>query len=466
MGRLKPLLRPTLALFTLVSAYAPLVAGQANRTVDDFSPLISYSPADAVTHLDTTGFDAAKLNNRTIAVLNSTVSASLNVTMKFTGTALWLFLAEPAPTVARTTTASYTIFLDGAEMLDVGQTPLAADTVYGAPAYSNTSLSLAAHEVTMRINDGGTAYFDYAVFTSDDPNSEASLAPAQPTGQSVASASTSTGTAASMSAGAAGGKPKTHTAAIAGAIAGGVLLLLAAFLALLLLRRRRRRRGAHPRPIYGSPSNGPGYDAKPQISPESAPSGSTDKLMLAEKTAAVAPPPALASTASHKSQQSAPPIRMQPHILEYRPTQEYDEDDMTTNTGTSASDPDADVRRMLAEQRAIVAEHARPDPAEWGVDDKKKDFLEQQENDLRTTQTQTLALTQSLAHHDADATSSTAGHPNTDSDPEMSSIAAQMRALQAQMARLQVERGVPGGSTPLQLQYPSEEAPPPAYTGL
>jgi hypothetical protein len=156
MGRLKPLLRLTLALFTLVSAYAPLVAGQANRTVDDFSPLISYSPADAVTHLDTTGFDAAKLNNRTIAVLNSTVSASLNVTMKFTGaslllspiqcsplpqyrlrtgTALWLFLAEPAPSAARTTTASYTIFLDGAEMLDVGQTPLAAETVYGAPAY-------------------------------------------------------------------------------------------------------------------------------------------------------------------------------------------------------------------------------------------------------------------------------------------------------------------------------------------
>jgi hypothetical protein len=81
------------------------------------------------------------------------------------GTALWLFLAEPAPTAARATTASYTIFLDGAEMLDVGQTPLAAYTVYDAPAYSNTSLSLGAHEVTMRINDGGTAYFDYAVFT-------------------------------------------------------------------------------------------------------------------------------------------------------------------------------------------------------------------------------------------------------------------------------------------------------------
>jgi hypothetical protein len=154
---------------------------------------------------------------------------------------------------------------------------------------------------------------------------------------------------------------------------------------------------------------------------------------------------------------------MQPHTLEYRPAHEYDEDDMTSNTGTSASDPDGDVRRMLAEQRAIAAEHARPDPAVWGVDEKKKkkDFLEQKESDPRTT----LAPTQSLSHRDTDAASSAGGHPNPDPDPEMSSIAAQMRALQAQMSRLQVERELPGGSTPLQLQYPSE-APPPAYAGL
>jgi hypothetical protein len=159
---------------------------------------------------------------------------------------------------------------------------------------------------------------------------------------------------------------------------------------------------------------------------------------------------------------------MQPQTLEYRPTREYDEDDMTSNTGTSASDPDADVRRMLAEQRAIAAEHARPDPAAWGVDDKSKHLLEQQENDSHTTQPQTPARTQILfTHRDADTTSSAAGNPPSDPDPEISSIAAQMHALQAQMARLQVERRVPGGSTPTQLQFPSEEeVPPPAYTGL
>ncbi|KAF7362981.1 hypothetical protein MVEN_00649700 [Mycena venus] len=461
MGTLRSHQRLTLALFTLVSAYAPLVAGQANRTIDDFSPLISYSPADAVTHLDTTGFDPAKLNNRTIAVLNSTVSASLNMTMEFTGTALWLFLAEPVPTTARTSIASYTIFLDGAEVLDVGQTPLAARAVYSAPAYSNTSLSLGAHEVTMRINDGGTAYFDYAVFTSDDPIPEASLVPVQPTGSSSVSASKSTGTAASVSTGAA----KPHTAAIAGAIAGGILLLLAAFLALLFLRRRRCH-GAHPRPIYSSPPNRPGCSAKPQITVESAARRSIDKLILANKPAGEAPPPALMSSASHTPQQSAPPIRVQPHTLEYRPTQEYDEDDMTSNTGTSASDPDAAVRRMLAEQRAIVAEHTRPDPTAWGVDEKK--HLLEQDNDPQKTQPQTQARTQILfTPHDTDAASSAAGHPHADPDPVISSIAAQMRALQAQMARLQVERRVPGGSSPLQLQYSSEEeVPPPVYTGL
>ncbi|KAJ7315692.1 hypothetical protein DFH08DRAFT_820264 [Mycena albidolilacea] len=214
MGRLRSYRELTLALFALISTYAPLVAGQANRTVDDFSSLVSYSAVEAVTHLDSTGFDVTRLNNRTVAVMNSTVSASISMTMNFTGTALWLFLTMPATTPESTSTASYTIFLDGAVVLDVGQTPLEADAMYNAVAYSNTSLHLGAHEVILRINDGGTAYFDYAVFTSDNPNPEISTAPVQPPA--------STGTPSESAA--TGGKPKTHIAAIAGAVTGGVLL--------------------------------------------------------------------------------------------------------------------------------------------------------------------------------------------------------------------------------------------------
>jgi hypothetical protein len=67
----------------VLGTYALLAAGQANRTVDDFSPLITYTPATNVTHLDTTGFDVSKLYNGTIGIMNAT--DSMNMTLKFTG---------------------------------------------------------------------------------------------------------------------------------------------------------------------------------------------------------------------------------------------------------------------------------------------------------------------------------------------------------------------------------------------
>jgi hypothetical protein len=67
----------------VLGAYALLATGQANRTVDDFSPLITYTPATNVTHLDTTGFDVSKLYNGTIGIMNAT--DSMNMTLKFTG---------------------------------------------------------------------------------------------------------------------------------------------------------------------------------------------------------------------------------------------------------------------------------------------------------------------------------------------------------------------------------------------
>ncbi|KAJ7246469.1 hypothetical protein C8J57DRAFT_1476112 [Mycena rebaudengoi] len=522
----------TLALFTLICVYASLVAGQANRTVDDFSPLLSYSPVDAVTHLDTTDFDVTRLNNRTVAVMNSgsTASASLSMTLKFTGTALWLFFAKPATAAGRTSTASYTIFLDGAVVLDVGTTPLDADAVYGALAYSNTSLRLGAHEVTLRINDGGTTYFDYAVFTSDDPNPETSITPPVQPPASTGTQPKGTGTPDEESTATGGGKPKTNIAVIAGAVAGGVFLLLAACLAMLFLRRRRRRGGVHPRPIYNSPQRKPA-----QASKESASSGSTDKLTLAGGGA-------LPHLPQHFAAQ-------QPHKLEYKPAYGYSEDSDSV-TGTSASDPDAEMRRMLAEQREIVAEYARPDPAAWGADEKKAPLgaqtlappappsssstslapstslgisnpdpaawgVDEKKKALPLTQqpgappappsstslahssalesarpdptawgvdekkkaplTSTslgIANPDPLAHSpsslapSASASTSLAHSPslgilNPDPDPEMSRIAAQMRALQAQVARLEVERG-----TQLQLYPAGEEVPPPAYAGI
>lgn len=75
-----------LLLAASIAPWPPLVAGQANRTVDDFSPQIVYTPASAVTHGNLTGFDISKLYNGTISIMNATELDSVNMTMKFTGT--------------------------------------------------------------------------------------------------------------------------------------------------------------------------------------------------------------------------------------------------------------------------------------------------------------------------------------------------------------------------------------------
>lgn len=82
-------LQAVLIILTLLVLNAPLTAAQANRTVDDFSPLVTYSPASAVEHLDTTGFDVAQLYNGTVALINAT-DVAINMTMKFTGALILL----------------------------------------------------------------------------------------------------------------------------------------------------------------------------------------------------------------------------------------------------------------------------------------------------------------------------------------------------------------------------------------
>ncbi|KAJ7264538.1 hypothetical protein B0H12DRAFT_231051 [Mycena haematopus] len=143
----------------LAALYTLTVEAQANRTVDDFAPLITYTPAADVTHLDTTGFDVTKLYNGTIGIMNST--DTMNMTMQFTGTAVWLFVAKPQTT--DTFSDAYTIYLDGAEVDDVGDVDLETDAEYNNVAYSNEALHLGPHVVTLAAQS--VVYFDYAVFT-------------------------------------------------------------------------------------------------------------------------------------------------------------------------------------------------------------------------------------------------------------------------------------------------------------
>jgi uncharacterized protein YxeA len=72
-------------LAVVLTIYASVAEAQANRTVDDFSPLITYTPASNVTHTNTTGFDVTKLYNGTISIMNATTNTAVNMTLKFTG---------------------------------------------------------------------------------------------------------------------------------------------------------------------------------------------------------------------------------------------------------------------------------------------------------------------------------------------------------------------------------------------
>ena len=70
-----------LALAASIALWTPSTVGQENRTVDDFSPQMTYTPGSAVAHGNLTGFDISKLYNGTVSIMNATVLDSVNMTM-------------------------------------------------------------------------------------------------------------------------------------------------------------------------------------------------------------------------------------------------------------------------------------------------------------------------------------------------------------------------------------------------
>ncbi|KAF7354210.1 hypothetical protein MVEN_01108700 [Mycena venus] len=398
-------------LFPVLAAvlvYTPFARAQANRTVDDFSPLITYTPASNVTHLDTTGFDVTKLYNGTIGIMNAT--QTVNMTMKFTGTAVWLFLAKPETT--DTFSDSYTIFLDDVEVDDVGDVDLATDAEYGNLAFSNDTLHLGPHVVTLATS--GVVYFDYLIFTSNDPTPETTIPPVQPPSSSASATSTikpkNTGhPAATPSQSGTAQKSKSHVAVIAGA-AAAVLLLLGAGIGVFLFLRRRRGGGApskqyvpgggHPgpygaqgQPVYGTDPAAHTSEAALLRVPTMTPSTSQHSHM--SPSVPMPPPP---MPMQHDSQnayqyQTQPQYPPQPQYQPQSqspyaspaPTQSYYTPPVPATESYhphsqsqqqhNPADPfayiqpqDAAMQRMMAEQRAVEAEYAAP--TAWVVDEK------------------------------------------------------------------------------------------------
>ncbi|KAJ7723751.1 hypothetical protein DFH07DRAFT_1005165 [Mycena maculata] len=216
----------------LLLLYTPASRAQANRTVDDFSPEITYSPAADVTHTNTTGFDITKLYNGTIGLMNASDNA-VNMTLSFTGTAIWLFTAKPQTSQENLLSDAYTIYIDGASVESDADVRLAPDAIYENPAYSNAHLPLGAHIVTLSALR--LMYFDYAIFTSNDSTPETTIPPVQPPSGAPTASQTS--------------KPISHIAIITGVVVA-VLILLGAGIAVCIFLHRRRARVPHDAPHY------------------------------------------------------------------------------------------------------------------------------------------------------------------------------------------------------------------------
>ncbi|KAJ7057314.1 hypothetical protein C8F01DRAFT_1372021 [Mycena amicta] len=263
---------PLHLLFVLVLSLLPLltlVAAQANRTVDDFSPLLSYTPESAIIRGDLTGFDISKLYNGTVTIMNATVADSVNMSFKFTGSEIYIFLAKPQNDGQFGN--GYQIYMDGVAVSDVGSFDQETDAEYADLAYSNTSMRLAPHTLVFEAT-AGEVYLDYVVFRSNNPTPETSIPPLpEPSSASASGVATSgrskatTGTSnpnppnSSESATGTVKKLASHTALIAGAAAGVViLLLLGTGVAVCVFVRRRGRSRTQTQSPYGG-GMGPGY---------------------------------------------------------------------------------------------------------------------------------------------------------------------------------------------------------------
>ncbi|KAJ6568020.1 hypothetical protein DFH09DRAFT_1278133 [Mycena vulgaris] len=142
-------------------------ATQVNYTIDDASPLLDRN---------LTGFDPSRLNNGTVTFIPATVNVSPTISFNITGTAFYIFVAYPAGH-NESFESGFTAWIDG--VLSGGW--LAANT---APmdhhlAYRNQTLSNGPHQITLKLSPKWELYFDYAIYTSGDPDpGSASTSPA------------------------------------------------------------------------------------------------------------------------------------------------------------------------------------------------------------------------------------------------------------------------------------------------
>ncbi|KAJ7662716.1 hypothetical protein DFH06DRAFT_1190672 [Mycena polygramma] len=234
-----------------------VIAVPKNNTIDDASGLVNYlgssmfcaqCPAEtldaAVEHYN---FNAREIHNDTLSSFQINVGGQLE--FNFTGTALYIFLALPE----QNTWPPLRFSLDGIQVgsRDPGNPSSVSIAAYNVSVYSNSSIPDGAHTFRMDVAAGVSGqifFFDYAIYTSNDPDpSSSSVSLSSGTTLSSSSVSQSSGTTLPSSShtlpiSADAPKKKPPVGAIAGAVIGAVALICMLVVGLIFARRMKRKR--------------------------------------------------------------------------------------------------------------------------------------------------------------------------------------------------------------------------------
>ncbi|CAK5282703.1 unnamed protein product [Mycena citricolor] len=522
---------PLPLLYLLIALALPListVSAQANRTIDDFAPSgITYTPASAVTHGNLTGLDITKLYNGTVSMMNGSMNAdgsgTVNMTVRFTGTAFWIFTVKPLMDTSYGN--SFNVYVDGVPAVQSASFDQVLDAEYNQVAYNDAGLKSGPHEVLFSVTESSVVWLDYFVFTSNSAVAQATIPPVQSsvpaTSSSTSTKSSETGTTAtpskpsSSSKGSASDTTHIHIAIPIAAAVVGLLVIGAGCSIWYICHKKRQRRGSNgnpgggewpygrPKPeadinVYGPPvvlpqtgnaysppyshSQSGGYpqaqlaNTYPQSSvyPQQQSPYREDPGAQESQAALLRMPstqsvdvsglssPMSGSSGSYRdpgsatspiaylpSQASAyfPPTPISPSTYTYeangRATLSYSP---VAGPSSSSREPESSAQPyVLAQQRAIEAEYTPP--RQWIIDEKK-----QPERGAESP----MAF---AANPDNGPRAHAAVPP---ADPALSTIAAEMQALRAQVARLEGERSAHSGNTDGDV-HGVPDVPPPAY---
>ncbi|KAJ7469576.1 hypothetical protein FB451DRAFT_1176816 [Mycena latifolia] len=228
-----------LPLLTLiqVSSWTSVRGAQVNYTIDDASPLVQYRAPPLDRNL--TGFNSSRLFNNTVTFVPATAQDSPTISFNFTGTAFYIFVAYPSGHNESFTSG----FIARIDDVPSGgwELPNTAP-MYNYLTYHNRTLKNTFHNVTLQIQPEWELYFDYAIYTTGDPDPT----PGVPGSSTSSAAPLNTGGLSAASA-----TKKVPVGAVVGGIVGGVLFLALIATPFLLRRCARAKQKRTPTPFVG-----------------------------------------------------------------------------------------------------------------------------------------------------------------------------------------------------------------------